>query len=131
MKFKQAAHGAPRRCDRQRQHPRQSTIPGLDSVDFWTSRQAAIPRSSRRPLAILGGSTIGVELGSIRTPRLQGDRDRSWTDVPGLEEPEAAALYSHSLEADGITLIIGGSSCCRRRRCRRVIAPDPRHRRSF
>src|SRR6202521_4266071 len=38
-------------------------IPGLDSVDYWTNRQAAIPRELPISLAVLGGGPIGVELG--------------------------------------------------------------------
>jgi pyruvate/2-oxoglutarate dehydrogenase complex dihydrolipoamide dehydrogenase (E3) component len=38
-------------------------IPGLDTVEFWTNRQAAIPRELPVSLAILGGGAIGVELG--------------------------------------------------------------------
>lgn len=38
-------------------------LPGLDAVDFWTNRQAAIPRELPAVLAILGGGAIGIELG--------------------------------------------------------------------
>jgi pyruvate/2-oxoglutarate dehydrogenase complex dihydrolipoamide dehydrogenase (E3) component len=38
-------------------------IPGLDTIDFWTNRQAAIPKELPVSLAILGGGAIGVELG--------------------------------------------------------------------
>src|SRR4030095_4914269 len=39
------------------------SIPGLDTVEFWTNRQAAIPKALPSSLAILGGGAIGVELG--------------------------------------------------------------------
>jgi len=38
-------------------------IPGLDTIEFWTNRQAAIPSELPASLAILGGGAIGVELG--------------------------------------------------------------------
>src|SRR5690242_387540 len=38
-------------------------IPGIDEVEFWTNRQAAIPTELPTSLAILGGGAIGLELG--------------------------------------------------------------------
>src|SRR5688572_5110343 len=38
-------------------------LPGLDAVEFWTNRQAAIPNELPSRLAILGAGAIGVELG--------------------------------------------------------------------
>ena len=83
-------------------------IAGLDTVEFWTNRQAAIPRELPASLAILGGGAIGVELGQAFA-RL-GSKVTVIEAGPtflGLEEPEAGAALRPHLEADGITLIIG------------------------
>src|ERR1700674_2146028 len=37
-------------------------IPGLDGVDYWTNRQATVPRELPATLAVLGGGAVGVEL---------------------------------------------------------------------
>jgi pyruvate/2-oxoglutarate dehydrogenase complex dihydrolipoamide dehydrogenase (E3) component len=83
-------------------------IPGLDAVEFWTNRQAAIPRELPASLAILGAGAIGVELGQAFA-RL-GSKVTLIEAGPtflGLEEPEAGAALRPHLEADGITLMIG------------------------
>jgi pyruvate/2-oxoglutarate dehydrogenase complex dihydrolipoamide dehydrogenase (E3) component len=83
-------------------------IPGLDGIDFWTNRQAAIPRELPSSLAILGGGAIGVELGQAFA-RLGSKVTivESGPRVLGLEEPEAGAALRPHLEADGITLTTG------------------------
>jgi pyruvate/2-oxoglutarate dehydrogenase complex dihydrolipoamide dehydrogenase (E3) component len=83
-------------------------IPGLDSVEFWTNRQAAIPRELPATLAILGGGAVGVELGQAFA-RL-GSAVTVIEAGPTFlahEEPEAGAALRAHLEADGITLRIG------------------------
>jgi pyruvate/2-oxoglutarate dehydrogenase complex dihydrolipoamide dehydrogenase (E3) component len=83
-------------------------IPGLDKVEFWTNRQAAIPRELPSSLAILGAGTVGVELGQAFA-RL-GSKVTLIEGGPtflGQEEPEASAALRPHLEADGITLMIG------------------------
>jgi pyruvate/2-oxoglutarate dehydrogenase complex dihydrolipoamide dehydrogenase (E3) component len=83
-------------------------IPGLDRVEYWTNRQAAVPRELPASLAILGGGAIGVELGQAFA-RL-GSKVTVIEAGPkflGLEEPEAGAALRPHLEADGITLSIG------------------------
>jgi pyruvate/2-oxoglutarate dehydrogenase complex dihydrolipoamide dehydrogenase (E3) component len=83
-------------------------VPGLDTVEFWTNRQAAIPRELPASLAILGGGAIGVELGQAFA-RL-GAKVTVIEAGPmflGLEEPEAGAALRPHLEADDITLMIG------------------------
>lgn len=83
-------------------------IPGLDTVDFWTNRQAAIPRELPASLAILGAGAIGVELGQAFA-RLGAKVTliEAGSTFLGLEEPEAGAALRPHLEADGITLMIG------------------------
>ena len=84
------------------------TIPGLDTVEFWTNRQATIPRELPVSLAILGGGAIGVELGQAFA-RL-GSKVTIIEAGPrflGLEEPEAGPALRPHLEADGITLMVG------------------------
>jgi pyruvate/2-oxoglutarate dehydrogenase complex dihydrolipoamide dehydrogenase (E3) component len=83
-------------------------IPGLDTVEFWTNRQAAIPRELPASLAILGGGAIGVELGQAFA-RI-GSKVTVIEAGPmflGLEEPEAGIVLRRHLEADGIKLTIG------------------------
>jgi len=83
-------------------------IPGLDTVEFWTNRQAAIPKELPVSLAILGGGAIGVELGQAFA-RL-GCRVTVIEAGPtflGLEEPEVGVALRPHLEAEGIMLMIG------------------------
>jgi pyruvate/2-oxoglutarate dehydrogenase complex dihydrolipoamide dehydrogenase (E3) component len=83
-------------------------IPGLNTVEFWTNRQAAIPTELPASLAILGGGAIGVELGQAFA-RL-GSKVTIIEAGPSflhLEEPEAGAALRPHLEAEGITLMIG------------------------
>jgi len=83
-------------------------VPGLDTIEFWTNRQAAIPRELPATLAILGGGAIGVELGQAfarlgsRVTIIEAGRA-----FLSLEEPEAGAALRPHLEADGIALSIG------------------------
>ena len=84
------------------------SIPGLETVDFWTNRQAAIPRELPASLAILGAGAIGVELGQAFA-RL-GSKVTMIEAGPkflGHEEPEAGVALRPHLEADGITVMIG------------------------
>jgi len=83
-------------------------IPGLDKVDYWTNRQAAVPRELPETLAVLGGGAIGVELGQAFA-RL-GTRVTVIEAGPrflALEEPEAGAALKPHLESEGIKFLIG------------------------
>lgn len=83
-------------------------IPGLDSVEYWTNRQATLPRELPISLAVLGGGAIGLELGQAYARF--GSKVTIIEAGPrflGLEEPEAGATLRPHLEADGIELIAG------------------------
>jgi pyruvate/2-oxoglutarate dehydrogenase complex dihydrolipoamide dehydrogenase (E3) component len=84
------------------------SIPGLDKVDYWTNRQATLPRERPASLAVLGGGAVGVELGQAFA-RL-GSKVTVIEAGPrflGLEEPEAGAALRPHLEEDGMTLMVG------------------------
>src|SRR5499427_5407297 len=83
-------------------------ISGLDKVEFWTNRQAAIPRELPASLAILGGGAIGIELGqAFARLGCKVTVIEAGTRFLGLEEPEAGAALRPHLEADGIMLRVG------------------------
>ena len=83
-------------------------IPGLDTVDFWTNRQAAIPRELPASLAIFGGGTIGVELGqAFARLGCKVTVIEAGPTFLGFEEPEAGAALRPHLEADGIMVMTG------------------------
>jgi pyruvate/2-oxoglutarate dehydrogenase complex dihydrolipoamide dehydrogenase (E3) component len=84
------------------------SIPGLDSVSFWTNREATLPRELPATLAILGGGAIGVELGQAFA-RLGAKVTiiEAGLTFLGHEEPEAGAALRPHLEADGIRIMTG------------------------
>src|SRR5262245_41836956 len=83
-------------------------IRGLDTVEYWTNRQATIPRELPASMAILGAGAIGVELGqAFARFGCKVTMIEAGPTFLGLEEPEAGAALRSHLEADGITLIIG------------------------
>ncbi len=86
-------------------------IPGLDQVEYWTNRQAAVPKEHPETLAVLGGGAIGVELGQAFA-RL-GSKVTVIEAGPtflGLEEPEAGMALKPHLEDDGITILVGDAA---------------------
>jgi pyruvate/2-oxoglutarate dehydrogenase complex dihydrolipoamide dehydrogenase (E3) component len=83
-------------------------IPGLDTIDYWTNRQAAVPNELPPTLAILGAGAIGVELGQAFA-RLgsQVTMIEAGPKFLANEEPEAGAALRPHLEEDGIAIRIG------------------------
>jgi pyruvate/2-oxoglutarate dehydrogenase complex dihydrolipoamide dehydrogenase (E3) component len=83
-------------------------IPGLESVEYWTNRQAAIPRVLPDSLAILGAGAVGVELGqAFARLGCKVTLIEAGPSLLGQEEPEAGAALRPHLEADGITVLLG------------------------
>lgn len=85
-------------------------IPGLERVEYWTNRQATIPKELPASLAILGGGAVGLELGQAFA-RL-GSKVTVIEMGPSLlahDEPEAGAALRSHLEADGITFLFADS----------------------
>src|ERR1041385_1678261 len=74
-------------------------IAGLDTVEFWTNRQAAIPKELPASLAILGVGAIGPELGQAFA-RLGSKVTviEAGSRFLGLEEPETGAALSPHLD---------------------------------
>jgi pyruvate/2-oxoglutarate dehydrogenase complex dihydrolipoamide dehydrogenase (E3) component len=100
-------------------------IPGLDTVEFWTNRQAAIPRELPASLAILGGGAIGVELGQAFA-RLGSKVTiiEAGKRIVGFEEQEVGDALRPHLEADGIALSLGDPCVAVERQS---AGPSPHH----
>jgi pyruvate/2-oxoglutarate dehydrogenase complex dihydrolipoamide dehydrogenase (E3) component len=83
-------------------------IEGLNKVDYWTNRQAAVPRELPERLVVLGGGAIGVELaqGFARLGSKVAIVEAGPRLLP-MEEPEAAAALQPHLQADGIQVFTG------------------------
>lgn len=83
-------------------------IPGLDSVDFWTNREALRAKELPATLVVLGAGPVGVELsqafarfGVDVTVVEMADR------VLPREEPEASGVVAGALTADGVHVRAG------------------------
>jgi pyruvate/2-oxoglutarate dehydrogenase complex dihydrolipoamide dehydrogenase (E3) component len=83
-------------------------IEGLDKVDYWTNRQAAVPRELPERLLVLGGGAVGVELAQAYA-RLGTKVTvvEAGAQFLAAEEPEAGAALLPHLETDGIEVLIG------------------------
>jgi len=84
-------------------------IPGLADASPWTNREATSAKQVPRRLLVLGGGSIGVELGQAFR-RLGSDAVTIIENAPRLiahEEPYASAELQLALEADGIEVHVG------------------------
>jgi pyruvate/2-oxoglutarate dehydrogenase complex dihydrolipoamide dehydrogenase (E3) component len=86
-------------------------IDGLADTPYWTNRQAIETESVPESLAIIGGGSIGLELGQVFARfgahvTVVEARDR----LLAIEEPEASALAAEAMARDGVTVHVGASA---------------------
>jgi pyruvate/2-oxoglutarate dehydrogenase complex dihydrolipoamide dehydrogenase (E3) component len=83
-------------------------IEGLDKVQYWTNRQAAVPRELPARLVVLGGGPLGLELAqAFARVGSKVTVVEASPEFLGLEEPEAGAALLPHLQADGIEVVVG------------------------
>lgn len=80
-------------------------IPGLDSVSYWTNRDAVKATTPPESLIVLGGGAIGLEIGQAFR-RFGSDVSvvEMADHVLPTEEPENAAALQDVLHAEGIAV---------------------------
>jgi pyruvate/2-oxoglutarate dehydrogenase complex dihydrolipoamide dehydrogenase (E3) component len=82
-------------------------IPGLNTVKYWTNREAVKVEQLPESLVILGGGAIGIELSQafarfgVKVKVIEG-----MGRVLAMEEPEASAVLGEVLQRDGIELCL-------------------------
>ena len=83
-------------------------IPGMAEIEYWTSHDAVGAEELPDSLLILGGGSVGCELGQVYA--------RFGVDVTILEgadrilahgEPEASAAVTEAMQDDGVSIFLG------------------------
>ncbi len=83
-------------------------IPGLDSIEFWTNREAIEAKELPRSLAVLGAGAIGSELAQVFARfGVQVTVIEALDRLVPAEEPEASEVLLEAFEADGIVVHTG------------------------
>jgi pyruvate/2-oxoglutarate dehydrogenase complex dihydrolipoamide dehydrogenase (E3) component len=88
--------------------PAVPAIPGLDAVPYWTNRDAVEADALPESIVVLGGGSVGVEFAQIwrrfgTNVTLVDTADR----LLSHEEPEASALITDVLRAEGVVVHTG------------------------
>jgi pyruvate/2-oxoglutarate dehydrogenase complex dihydrolipoamide dehydrogenase (E3) component len=86
-------------------------ISGLESVPYWTNREATLTRVLPRSLLVLGSGPVGAELAQAfaqfgSAVRVIESLDRL---IPA-EEPEASIELGKAFESDGIAVSLGAKA---------------------
>ncbi len=78
-------------------------IPGLDSVEYWTTHDAIGARTLPGSLVVLGGGAVGCELGqALARYGVQVTVVEADARLLAAEEPEASAALATALHAEGV-----------------------------
>jgi pyruvate/2-oxoglutarate dehydrogenase complex dihydrolipoamide dehydrogenase (E3) component len=86
-------------------------IQGLDSIDFWTNREATETTEVPERLVVLGGGPVGCELAQFfqragsRVTLVQGD-----SRLLSRVDADAASLVTDALREDGIDVRLGAQA---------------------
>ncbi|WP_431043101.1 dihydrolipoyl dehydrogenase family protein [Streptomyces sp. P1-3] len=88
--------------------PQIPPVPGLDTVPYWTNRDAVSAKEPPGSLIVLGGGAVGLELAQAFTRF--GTRVtvvEAMGQLLPAEEPETGALLAEVLGAEGVTVRTG------------------------
>jgi pyruvate/2-oxoglutarate dehydrogenase complex dihydrolipoamide dehydrogenase (E3) component len=78
-------------------------IPGLDTVDFWTTRDAIKVESLPKSMVVIGGGVAGCELGQVMARfGVQVDVVEAGPRLLPAEEPEASQAVEAAFAAENI-----------------------------
>ncbi len=80
-------------------------VPGLDSVEFWTNRNAVKATTHPNSMIVLGGGAIGLEIGqAFRRFGTEVTVVEMADHVLPTEEPENAAALEEVMTSEGIVV---------------------------
>ena len=80
-------------------------VPGLESLSYWTSRDATSASEVPASLAILGGGVVGCEVGqAFRRLGAEVDLVQTGPRLLPREDEEAGSLVADALRHDGVRI---------------------------
>jgi pyruvate/2-oxoglutarate dehydrogenase complex dihydrolipoamide dehydrogenase (E3) component len=86
-------------------------IPGLESVPYWTNREATLTRALPKSLLVLGSGPVGAELAMAFAQFGTAVRVIEALDRPiPAEEPEASIELAKAFESSGVAVSLGAKA---------------------
>jgi len=91
--------------------PQIPAIPGLDSVDYWTTHDVIAAETLPTSVIVLGGGTVGCELGQVMA-RFGADVTivEAQERILPAEEPEASEVVAGAFAEEGIAVKTGAAA---------------------